>query len=489
MLGSLATRLSEARLDGSGDVDVIDVSHDSRLVTPGCLFVAVRGYSSDGNAYVEQALARGAVAVASEAEPRGNIPWLRVPDARSALAELAASVHGRPFEEFDLVGVTGTNGKTTVTHLIDAALRAGGLRVGVIGTVQHRVGDRLVAARHTTPEASDLQRLLREMVNEKCDACVMEVSSHSLSLKRVHDTRFSVAVFTNLSRDHLDFHGDVEAYFAAKRALFESHLREDGHAIVNADDPRAEEITSVARGRVTTFGLERPADIQAEDVRVSLDGTRFRLEASGVELEISSPLIGRFNVSNLLAAYAAATTLGVAPDVVAAAFNEFAGVRGRMERIDRGQPFGVLVDYAHSDDALRLALEAARDLGPRRVVTVFGCGGGRDRGKRSLMGAVAARLSDVVIVTSDNPRDEPPESIIDDIRRGLNGTRHAVVHYVVDRREAIALALGEAGEGDLVVIAGKGHEVTQVIRERAIPFDDRQVVRDLLARPSTAGRS
>ena len=291
-----------------------------------------------------------------------------------------------------------------------------------------------------------------------------------------------LAVFTNLSRDHLDFHGDVDAYFAAKRALFETHLREDGRAIVNADDPRADEITTAARGRVTTFGLERPADIQAGNVTVSLDGSRFLLRASGVELEISSPLIGRFNVSNLLAAFAAATTLGVAPAVVARAFSDFTGVRGRMERIDRGQPFGVLVDYAHSDDALRQVLEAARDLRPRRVVTVFGCGGGRDRGKRSLMGAVAARLSDVVVVTSDNPRDEPPESIIDDIRRGLDGTCRATTHFVVDRREAIALAIREAGDGDLVVIVGKGHEVTQVIRDRSIPFDDRQVVRDLLER-------
>lgn len=486
-LGELAARLPGARLSGPPDLAVSEVGYDSRRIGPGALFVAIRGLLADGNHFVDAALKRGALAVASEAEPEPGTPWLQVEDAREALALLSAAVLGEPARSLELIGVTGTNGKTTTSHLIDAALRAGGRRTGLLGTVQYRIGERLAEAVRTTPESSDLQALLREMVDAGCSHAVLEVSSHSLALKRVLGCEFRVAVFTNLTRDHLDFHGDMEAYFAAKRILFDTLLRPDGHAIINADDDRATELVRLARGQVWTYSLERLADLKAERIQLSLHGTRFLAKTPAGSFEVESPLLGRFNVQNLLAALGAALALGLAPEAALAGLASLAGVPGRLERVEAGQDFTVIVDYAHTDDALKNLLEAVRELDPQRVITVFGCGGDRDRSKRPLMGAVAARLSDVVIVTSDNPRGEPPEAIIDEIERGMNGGRKTERHRIVARREAIAKALELAGRGDAVVIAGKGHEPYQVLRDRTIPFDDRQVARELLARPAVRG--
>jgi UDP-N-acetylmuramoyl-L-alanyl-D-glutamate--2,6-diaminopimelate ligase len=487
-LGELAARLPGARLFGPADLAVSEVGYDSRRIGPGGLFVAVRGRLDDGNRYVEAALKRGAAAVASEAEPRPGTPWLQVPDARAALALASAAVLGEPARRLELVGVTGTNGKTTTAYLIDAALRASGFRSGLVGTVQYRIGDRLSEAVRTTPESSDLQALLREMVDAGCSHAVLEVSSHSLALQRVLGCPFRVAVFTNLTRDHLDFHGDMDAYFAAKRTLFDTLLRADGHAVVNADDDRAGEIVRVSRGRVWTYALQRPADLTADGVQLSLGGTRFLARTPAGSFEVSTPLLGRFNVLNLLAGLGAALALGLPPEAALAGLSSLPGVPGRLERVEAGQDFAVIVDYAHTDDALKNLLETVRELEPRRVITVFGCGGDRDRSKRPLMGAVAARLSDVAIVTSDNPRSEPPDAIIDEIERGMNGGRKAERHRIVARRDAIAKALELAGPGDAVVIAGKGHEPYQVLRDRTIPFDDRQVARELLAGPAVRGR-
>jgi UDP-N-acetylmuramoyl-L-alanyl-D-glutamate--2,6-diaminopimelate ligase len=450
--------------------------------------VALRGLAADGNQFVEAARRKGAVAVCSEAPPAGEGAWVRVASAREALATLSAAFLGDPARSLDLVGVTGTNGKTTTTYLLDSALRAAGEKVGLVGTVEYRVGDRIAEAVRTTPESSDLQALLREMVDAGCRRAVLEVSSHSLALKRVHGLEFRVAVFTNLTRDHLDFHGDMDAYFAAKRVLFERHLREDGHAIVNLDDDRGSEIARASRGTVWTYSLEDPeADLLAEDVRLSLAGTRFRARTPAGVLEVETPLLGLFNVQNVLAALGAGLALGLPPDAVQRGIAALRGVPGRMERVSAGQDFTVLVDYAHTDDALKNLLETVRGLKPRRVVTVFGCGGDRDRTKRPLMGAVAARLSDVIILTSDNPRSEPPEAILDEIRRGIPAARSADTMVVPDRRDAIARALEMGREGVVVVIAGKGHEPHQVLRDRTVPFDDRQVARDLLARLAGAG--
>jgi UDP-N-acetylmuramyl-tripeptide synthetase len=418
---------------------------------------------------------------------------VQVPDAREALAAFSAAVLGDPSARLQLVGVTGTNGKTTTTYLIDAALRACGHRTGLLGTIQYRIADRLAEAVRTTPEASDLQGLFAEMVEAGCSHAVMEVSSHSLALKRVHGLAFHVAVFTNLTRDHLDFHGDMDTYFAAKRVLFDTLLRRDGHAVINADDDRAGELRAAARGGVTTYSLREGsgADLVAREVTLSLEGTRFVARTPLAELPVHTSLIGRYNVSNVLAALGAALALGLPPEKALLGIASVGGVPGRMEPVQAGQDFTVVVDYAHTDDALRNLLETVRDLRPRRLLTVFGCGGDRDRTKRSLMGAVASRLSDVVVVTSDNPRSEPPEAIVEEILAGMgNGGRKAERHVRLDRREAIGLALEMAGAGDAVVIAGKGHETYQVLRDRTIPFDDRQVARDFLTRrPAKSGKA
>jgi UDP-N-acetylmuramoyl-L-alanyl-D-glutamate--2,6-diaminopimelate ligase len=488
-LPDLLARLPAADLHGDPALEVSDVTHDSRRCGPGSLFVAIRGLAADGNQFVDAARKKGAVAVCSEAPPSGEGTWVRVADAREALATLSAAIFGDPARSLELVGVTGTNGKTTTSYLLDSALRAAGEKVGLLGTVEYRVGDRIAEAVRTTPESSDLQALLREMVDAGCRRAVVEVSSHSLALKRVHGLEFRVAAFTNLTRDHLDYHGDMDAYFAAKRVLFERLLRPDGHAILNLDDDRTPDLVRASRGTVWTYSLEDPrADLLAEDVRLSLDGTRFRARTPAGVLDVETPLVGAFNVQNALAALGAGLALGLPASAVQRGIAALRGVPGRMERVNAGQDFTVLVDYAHTDDALKNLLETVRGLKPRRVVTVFGCGGDRDRTKRPLMGAVAARLSDVVVLTSDNPRSEPPEAILEEIRRGIPAARAADTLVVPDRRDAIARALEMGREGVVVVIAGKGHEPYQVLRDRTVPFDDRQVARDELARLAAAGR-
>jgi UDP-N-acetylmuramoyl-L-alanyl-D-glutamate--2,6-diaminopimelate ligase len=488
-LRDLLARLPGAELRGEADLEVADVTHDSRRCGPGSLFVAIRGLATDGSRFVEAARKKGAVAVCSEEPPSGEGAWVRVADARVALAALSAAILGDPARSLELVGVTGTNGKTTTTYLLDSALRAAGETVGLVGTVEYRVGNRVAEAVRTTPESSDLQALLREMVDAGCRRAVVEVSSHSLALRRVHGLDFAVAVFTNLTRDHLDYHGDMDAYFAAKKLLFTEHLRADGHAVLNLDDERTPELARASRGKVWTFSLARPeADVLAEDVRLSLEGTRFRARTPRGVLEVETPLLGLFNVQNALAALGAGLALGLPADAVQRGIATLRGVPGRMESVVAGQDFTVLVDYAHTDDALKNLLETVRGLGPRRVITVFGCGGDRDRTKRPLMGAVAARLSDVVVLTSDNPRSEPPEAILEEIRRGIPTSRAEDTLVVPDRRDAIARALEMGREGVVVVIAGKGHEPYQVLRDRTVPFDDRQVARDVLGRLGAGGK-
>ena len=487
-LGDLVARVPGAVLHADPDLVVSDVTHDSRKAGAGTLFVAIRGLAVDGNTFTDAARKKGALAVASEEPPRAGLPWIRVRDAREALALLSAAVLGDPAARLELVGVTGTNGKTTTTHLIDAVLRAAGKRVGLLGTIQYRIADRLTEAVRTTPEASDLQKLFREMADASCSHAVLEVSSHSLALKRVHGCAFKVAVFTNLTRDHLDFHGDMETYFEAKRLLFSSLLRPEGWAIVNLDDDHGETLVRSSRGRVMTYAIDREADIRAEGISLSLAGTSFVARTSAEEFLVRTPLLGRFNVQNILAALGACLALRLPREAILGGLASLAGVSGRLERVEAGQDFAVIVDYAHTDDALRNLLETMRELRPKRVITVFGCGGDRDRTKRPLMGAVASRLSDIVILTSDNPRSEPPEAILAEIQSGMNG-RKVERHVIVDRRDAITKALELAGPGDAVVIAGKGHETTQVLRDRTIPFDDRQVARDVLSRLAVRGRA
>jgi UDP-N-acetylmuramoyl-L-alanyl-D-glutamate--2,6-diaminopimelate ligase len=476
---------------------VTGVAYDSRRVEPGALFVAWTGRRADGAAFAADAAARGAVAVVAERpRPSGvEAPWIEIPDAREALARLAAAFFGHPADQLQVVGITGTNGKTTTAYLLSAIFDRAGVPCGRLGTVSYRIGAEEREAPHTTPEAPDLQQLLREMVDRGCRACAMEVSSHALALRRVDGTRFGAAVFTNLTRDHLDFHHDMEAYFHAKRRLFEM-LAPDAVSVLNADDPHGARLVPVVP-RPTTYGIDRPADVTPGPVSQSLDGLRFELRTPRGPLRVASSLVGRPNVYNILAAASTALALDVPSSAVERGLADVALVPGRFQLVSgQGDDVRVVVDYAHTDDALRNLLETARPLASGRLVTVFGCGGDRDRTKRPLMGAVAARLSDVVVVTSDNPRSEDPVAIIEEIKRGItppsdrpaakNGAaargRALECLTVPDRAEAIERAIGRAQPGDLVLIAGKGHEKNQVIGDRVLPFDDVEAARAALAR-------
>ncbi|HET9263923.1 MAG TPA: UDP-N-acetylmuramoyl-L-alanyl-D-glutamate--2,6-diaminopimelate ligase [Vicinamibacterales bacterium] len=487
---SLIERLS-SREAGTA---VTGVSYDSRQVTAGSVFVALRGLQADGATFARDAIRRGAVAVVAEvaAISEGAVPWLRVSDARLALAALAATFYGHPSGKLQLIGVTGTNGKTTTSYVVQSIFEAAGIRCGRIGTVGYRIGSREVDASRTTPEAPELQRMLRDMVAHGCGACVMEVSSHALSLRRADYLRFAAAVFTNLTRDHLDFHRDMEDYFAAKRRLF-TLLPPESASVVNMDDPRGADVVRAAP-RAITYAIDAQADVRPGPISFSLEGLAFEVLTPRGALQVRSPLVGRPNAYNILAAVATALALDVAFSAIEQGVSTLAQVPGRFQVVSAAaDDVRVVVDYAHTDDALKNLLETARPLTSGRVITVFGCGGDRDRTKRPLMGAVAARLSDLVIVTSDNPRSENPDRIIEEIERGIvmpadrlpgrAGTPRSTAHLAIaDRKSAIERAVHEARPGDLVLIAGKGHEKYQVIGDRVMPFDDVDVARGALER-------
>jgi UDP-N-acetylmuramoyl-L-alanyl-D-glutamate--2,6-diaminopimelate ligase len=493
---------ARSRVDQSGrqSTKVTSIAHDSRGVSPGTVFVAIRGQRADGTTFAGDAIARGAVAIVAETAPPSGItaPWLRTTDARLALAELAAVFYGRPSEALTVVGVTGTNGKTTTTYLLAAVFDAAGMPCGRIGTVTFRVGPAAADERdasHTTPEASEIQRLLREMVEHGSRACAMEVSSHALVLHRVANLRFAAAIFTNLTRDHLDFHGDMGQYFAAKRRLFEM-LPAGAPAIVNLDDPRGMDLAK-SLPRVLTFGIDRPADVRATAIHSSLEGLAFTVETPRGSIDMRSPLVGRPNVYNILGAVATAIALDLPVAAIEQGIARLERVPGRFQVVSAStDDVRVVVDYAHTDDALKNLLETARPLTTGRVITVFGCGGDRDRTKRPLMGAVAGRLSDFVVLTSDNPRSEDPQRIIEEIKLGLapapepGAPKRPTTPFVAnpDRRQAIELAIRSAKAGDLVVIAGKGHEKYQVIGDRTLAFDDVEAARAALGQRRAASR-
>jgi len=478
--------------------DVAALEYDSRNVTPGAVFVGVRGEHADGAAYAPQAVAKGALAVVSEQEkpPDVSVPWVQVRDGRLAMAVLASAFFEHPSRAMLVVGITGTNGKTTTGYLVREMLEAAGFPCGLMGTVQYRVGQHMREAARTTPESVDLQRMLREMVDAGCRACAMEVSSHALAQRRVDDTRFAAGVFTNLTRDHLDYHHDMETYFAAKRRLFEM-LPAGAPAVLNVDDPRAASLADL-RPSAITFGVDRNADVMPASPPASLMGLSFDARTPVGIVRINSRLAGRFNLYNLLAAAATGVGLGLPLSAVETGLAAVKAVPGRFQIVSApDDDVVVIVDYAHTDDALKNLLEAVRPLARARMITLFGCGGDRDRTKRSLMGAVAARLSDLVVITSDNPRTEDPEAIIDEIERGIAPAAERARHAsgaaadanartatpwirLADRRAAITSAVGEAGPGDVIVIAGKGHEKTQVIRDREFPFDDVTVAMEAL---------
>jgi UDP-N-acetylmuramoyl-L-alanyl-D-glutamate--2,6-diaminopimelate ligase len=478
----LAELIAETPAEAAG-VEVADLAYDHRRVGPGALFFCVPGMTRDGHDFAREAAARGAVALVVERELDVSLPQVLVPSVRAAMGPAAARFFGEPTSSLQVVGVTGTNGKTTTAFLVRALLKAAGRRCGLLGTVKRVIGGRERTVERTTPEAIDLQRDLRGMLDAGDSACAMEVSSHALALHRVDGVRFAAAIFTNLTRDHLDFHVTMEAYYEAKRRLFTELA--PTVAVVNVDDPYGRRLAAELPGAIT-YGLEREASYRARDLRTGLRGSSFVVEGPDGVLELRSPLSGRFNVLNVLAALAAARALGVQADLAASAISRAGQVPGRMEVVDEGQPFAVLVDYAHTPDSLANVLAAARELGSGRLHVAFGCGGDRDRGKRPLMGEVASRLADRVIVTSDNPRSEDPEAIIAEILAGAGPD--AIVEP--DRRAAIEALIAGAAPGDVVVIAGKGHEQGQEFAGGLkLPFDDVAVARETLRAAAVAARS
>jgi UDP-N-acetylmuramoyl-L-alanyl-D-glutamate--2,6-diaminopimelate ligase len=481
-LAELLARYPYEWLQGSMGQHIAGISADSRKVEPGWTFVAIRGLKVDGHQFIAQALRQGASALVQEHAHELTIPpdvtCVRVDDSRRALAHMAAAFYHQPSHQLCLIGVTGTNGKTTSTYLLEAMLRAHGVAPGVIGTVTYRYAGHEQAADQTTPGAEDLQRLLRQMVDAGISHGVMEVSSHALAQDRVWGCRFAAALFTNLSQDHLDFHQDMASYYTAKARLFTEY--QPGLAVINRDDPAGEKLLAETQAPVITYGFSA-ADVSVDHVTMDTRGIALRAKVRGQIVELRTRLIGRHNVYNILGTLATAHGLDMELERAIQGIADLIAVPGRLERVDEGQPFSVLVDYAHTHDALRHVLRAARGLTSGRIIVVFGAGGDRDRGKRPHMGRVAAEYVDLAVITSDNPRTESPMDIIAAVEAGYTAAdRAAQYHVVEDRWRAIHEAIGLARAGDTVVIAGKGHETYQIIGTKRFPFDDRQVARQAL---------
>lgn len=477
-------------LSQSGNPPVTAIDYDSRRVQKGSVFVAMRGEVSDGNKYIDAAIQAGAVAVVSDSmdeRPREGVAWAQVAHGRRALARLAANLYRRPAEKLAITGVTGTNGKSTTTFLVESILNAARRKSVLIGTIEYHVVDKILPAPHTTPEGLELNQMLAEGLGNGATEAVMEVSSHALSQQRVFGIPFDVAAFTNLTRDHLDYHKTMEEYFAAKKILFEGCGTEPPRvAVLNVDDENGRALCKVSKSKgsqVLTYGLSK-AEFRAEKIQITARGTRFDLVIPDSTIPLWSPLIGKVNVYNVLASAAVAYARACDEKAIVEGIGALVRVPGRFERVDCGQLFSVVVDYAHTDDALKNLTALARDFVSQsgsggKVITLFGCGGDRDRAKRPLMGEAAGRGSDFVVLTSDNPRSEDPRAIINDALVGLQrvGAKYTVE---TDRRTAIAVALQHANPGDIVLLAGKGHEKVQVTSEGSIPFDDVEVAREVL---------
>ncbi len=472
-------------------MDVQAVTEDSRRANPGTVFVAIKGQHHDGHEFLERAEAQGAAAVVIQTERSGvgkpvwessSLPVVGVENSREALGLLAAQLNGIPSAHLRMIGVTGTNGKTTVTHLVKSLLESQHFQVGLLGTVGYVFGNERRVASHTTPASVELQEMLAQMVLAGVDVAVLEVSSHALALDRVAGCEFDIVVFTNLTQDHLDFHQTMEEYFQAKLRLFREYVSSKQktspkRALVNVDDPYAQKVIQGCDIPLWTFGIHSSADIQAENIHLSLKGTSFTVSSPHGSFQVNSHLVGEHNVSNMLAAVGVGLEIGIAPSQIEQVLNSVTQVPGRFERVDEGQSFSVVVDYAHTDDALSRLLEAAQAIKSGRILTVFGCGGDRDAGKRPKMGQVAAKQSDIVILTSDNPRTENPREIILDIEEGIKclpPTDRGVYEVIPDRAEAIRFAINAAHADDLVLIAGKGHEDYQILGTEKIHFDDRE---------------
>lgn len=487
-LSQVAAELPGAVLDGDADPEITGLAYDSRRTSWGDLFVCIEGFIKDGHDYAAEAVAKGARALLVQRKLPLEVPQLIVDDSRSAMGRAAAVIYRNPSRALRVIGITGTNGKTTTAYLVKAIMQAAGRRCGLIGTIEQWTGDQADEGARTTPEAADLQRLMRRMVDNGCDCCVMEVSSHGLALHRTMGTEIDVGVFTNLTQDHFDFHHSYEDYRRAKQKLFSALPRGSAKrppnvagardlkaswAVINLDDPEAPHFIEASKAPVITYGLSEGSDIRAEQVFVEADGVSYTARTPQGDVDISLRLTGRFNVYNSLAALSVAVAEGISLEKAAQGMAE-AVVPGRFESVRAGQPFSIIVDYAHTPDSLRNALVTARALTQGKVICVFGAGGDRDRSKRSLMGETAAELADYSFVTSDNPRSEDPISICRDVAEGFRRAGTGSYDIVVDRREAIRQAIASASPGDLVLIAGKGHETYQEFQHHKIHFDDRE---------------
>lgn len=487
----------EAKLPpGLEEMEIRQVACDSRKVQPRALFFALHGAKTDGNEFVRDAVSRGAIVIASESAVPNFVPttvaWIQVPDARKALAIAAANFFEHPADALKLVAVTGTNGKTTTTSVIDAIVKASGEKTGLFGTIAYQTPARNYAAPNTTPESVDLQGFLAEIRDAGGKYAVMEASSHSLTMDRLWGCHFHAAVFTNLTREHMDYHKTFDDYFAAKKRLFEgTGAGAPEIAILNTDDEFGKKLVGLTKKSVT-YGLESGADITTKKFQLTFNGLAFTAQTPNGKVQVASTLVGRINVYNILAAIGAAQAIGLSNEVIEKGIRNLESVSGRFQRIDQGQPFLVIVDYAHTDDALESLIRTARELNPKgRVLTLFGCGGGKDRTKRPVMGEVTGRLSDLTILSSDNPRTEDPLKIISDIIVGLQKTSGK---YMIepDREKAIGMAMDEARAGDIILLAGKGHENYQILADRTLEFDDREVARKALRergfdRPQSGG--
>lgn len=473
-LEQIIAELDVGSVAGSRDIEIEGIAYDSRRVRSGYLFVAVHGHQVDGTQFITDAVANGAAAVVSENKLDLGVgcAHVQVPCARRALAEIATVYYGDPSRMLDVIGITGTNGKTTTAHMIRDLLRAAGRKPGMIGTVAYEIGERIIPASRTTPEAPEIHSMFQQMKETGCDSVVMEVSSHALALQRVHGINFKIGVFTNLTQDHLDFHGDIESYFKVKAGFFQGLEK----AVVNIDDPWGRQLAD--RQGMLAYGFDEQATVRASKASVSESGCRFRVDSPWNTVQVRLQLLGRFNIHNALAAFAAGGLLGIDPQLMAKALAEIQRIPGRLELIPNRKKKKVFVDYAHTDDALKNVLGTLREITKGRLVVVFGCGGNRDRGKRLLMGRVAAELADYSIITSDNPRGEEPAVIASNIVDGFaSEDRYEII---LDRYKAIAEGIAIIGRHDVLLVAGKGHETLQEFNDTTMPFDDRETVRELI---------
>jgi len=477
-LKDIIAEIEETKVEGDPGIEISGLAYDSRRVNSGDLFCCIRGFNTDGHEFAGRAQAAGASAVMVEERLPGlSLTQVVVAETRVGMARAASAFYGHPTRKMRLAGVTGTNGKTTTTYMIDSIFRSAGYKTGLIGTIEYRIGDEVFAVERTTPESLDIQRLFASMVDAGVEAAAIEVSSHAIDLARVEACDFDTLVFTNLSRDHLDYHGTMEEYFKVKRRIFERASGRDVARVINVDDHFGRRIIEETGPPHIRFSYKDKVEVYATDIDARADGSTFELHVSGAQTRVALRLPGMFNIQNALAAAGAAYSQGIGIDIIKAGLEALAAVPGRFERIDCGQSFSVIVDYAHTPDSLEKALLAAREITTGRLITVFGCGGDRDRGKRPLMGRIGTQLSDYAILTSDNPRNEEPGKILEEIAEGVRPLNGNGYHIIEDRRLAIKEAIARAGNGDTVVIAGKGHEGGQEIKGEIMPFDDRDVAR------------